>query len=155
MNRKFQAGALCVGLCLGVGSALAADTRAPIEYFPEKDASAAYSAAVRVGDMLYLTGQIGTRPDGSLPDSVAEQSRLTMENLSAELKAHGSNMDNVVKCTVMLDDIKEWAEFNKVYVTFFKKGHLPARDAFGVEGLALPGLKVELVCTAYSPPPKK
>ena len=153
MNKKLRIGALCVGLCLGAaGCTTVRDTRGPVEYFPEKDPGAAYSAAVRVGDVLYLTGQIGTRPDGSLPDSVQEQSRLTMENLSAELKSHGSSLDDVFKCTVMLDDISTWADFNKVYVTYFKPGRLPARDAFGVEGLALPGLKVELVCMAYSPP---
>jgi enamine deaminase RidA (YjgF/YER057c/UK114 family) len=154
MNNKLRISALCVGLCLGaVGYAAAPSTRPAVEYFPEKEPGAAYSAAVRVGDVLYLTGQIGTRADGTLPDSVTEQSRLTMENMSAELKSRGSSLDDVFKCTVMLDDISTWADFNKVYVKYFKPNRLPARDAFGVKGLALPGLKVELVCMAYSPPP--
>ena len=154
MNKTLRIGALCVGLCLGVASQAAGPSARPaVEYFPEKEAGAAYSAAVRVGDVLYLTGQIGTRPDGTLPESVTEQSRLTMENMSAELKSRGSSLDDVFKCTVMLADISTWADFNKVYVKYFKPNRLPARDAFGVNGLALPGLKVELVCMAYSPPP--
>lgn len=151
MNKKFRVGALCVGFCLAAGCTTVRDTRAPIEYFPEATPGAAYSAAVRVGDVLYLTGQIGTRADGSVPDSIQEQTRLALESMSAELKSRGSSLDDVFKCTVMLDDIAEWADFNKVYVTFFKPGRLPARNAFGVEGLALPGLKVELVCLAHSP----
>lgn len=151
MSKNFRVGALCVGLSLGAGCTTMPDSRAPMEYFPEKDPGAAYSAAVRVGDVLYLTGQIGTRPDGSVPAGIQEQTRLTLDNMSAELKALGSSLDNVFKCTVMLDDISTWADFNKVYVTYFKPGRLPARDAFGVEGLALDGLKVELVCMAYSP----
>lgn len=151
VNKSLRIGMLCVGLGLAASCATAADTRAPLQFFPEKDPGAAYSAATRVGDILYLTGQIGTRPDGSIPDSVQEQTRLTLENMSSELKKFGSSMDNVFKCTVMLEDISTWADFNKVYVTFFKPGRLPARDAFGVDGLALKGLKVELVCMAYSP----
>jgi reactive intermediate/imine deaminase len=126
-----------------------------MEYFPEKTPGAAYSAAVRVDNVLYLTGQIGTRPDGSLPEGVQEQTRLTLENMSAELKSLGSSLNDVFKCTVMLDDISTWADFNKVYVTYFKPDRLPARDAFGVDGLALEGLKVELVCMAYSPPSRR
>lgn len=151
VNKTLRIGTLCVGLGLAAGCATAADTRAPLEFYPEKEPGAAYSAATRVGDVLYLTGQIGTRPDGSVPEGVQEQTRLALENMSSELKRLGSSLDNVFKCTVMLDDIKTWADFNKVYVTFFKPGRLPARNAFGVEGLALPGLKVELVCLAYSP----
>lgn len=155
MNKNLRIGVVCAGLCLGAGCTTMHDTRAPLEYFPEKDASAAYSAAVRVDNVLYLTGQIGTRPDGSIPPGIQEQTRLTLENMSAELKKFGSSLDNVFKCTVMLDDISTWADFNKVYVTYFKPGRLPARDAFGVEGLALDGLKVELVCMAYSPPSRR
>ncbi len=151
MNKILRVGALCVGFSLGAGCTAVRDMRSPIEYFPEATPGAAYSASVRVGNVLYLTGQIGTRADGSVPGTIQEQTRLALENMSAELKARGSSLDNVFKCSVMLDDIAEWAEFNKVYVTFFKPGRLPARNSFGVEGLALPGLKVELVCLAYSP----
>jgi 2-iminobutanoate/2-iminopropanoate deaminase len=55
----------------------------------------------------------------------------------------------VFKCTVVLADIAQWETFNKVYVTYFKPGLLPARSAFGANGLAL-GPQVELECPAYA-----
>jgi len=146
-----RVGALCVGLCLGAGCTTVRDSRPPLEYFPEASPGAAYSTAARVGDVLYLAGQIGIRPDGSVPEGIQEQTRLALENMSRTLQSLGSSMDNVFKCTVMLDDISNWADFNKVYVSFFKPGRLPARNAFGVEGLAMKELEVELVCLAYSP----
>ena len=69
-----------------------------------------------------------------------------MENIQAILGAHGFATNDLVKCTVMLADISEWATFNEVYATFFK-GHFPARSAMGVNGLAL-GARVEVECTA-------
>ena len=63
------------------------------------------------------------------------------------LEKNGSSLDNVVKCTVMLADMKEWADMNSVYVTFFKKERMPARSAFGVSGLAL-NARVEIECIA-------
>jgi reactive intermediate/imine deaminase len=122
-----------------------------MEYFPDKDPGAAYSTAVRVGDVLHLAGQIGIRPDGSIPESIQEQTRLALANMSTQLQTMGSNLDNVFKCTVMLDDIANWAEFNKIYASHFKPGRLPARNSFAVAGLALKELKIELVCLAYSP----
>jgi enamine deaminase RidA (YjgF/YER057c/UK114 family) len=70
-----------------------------------------------------------------------------MEAIGAVLKAHGASFDNVVKCTVMLADMKEWGDMNVVYNTFFKKERLPARSAFGTSGLALNG-RVEIECMA-------
>jgi enamine deaminase RidA (YjgF/YER057c/UK114 family) len=70
-----------------------------------------------------------------------------MENIKATLEKNGSSLDHVVKCTVMLADIKEWAQMNTVYVTYFKKDRLPARSAFGTNGLAL-GARVEIECIA-------
>ena len=62
---------------------------------------------------------------------------------------HGATLAQVIKCTVMLADIGEWAAMNEVYVTFFPK-HLPARSAFGTTGLAL-GARLELECVAVLP----
>jgi len=153
MNKNLGVGALCLGVGLGLGlgavGAAAADTRAPVEYF-SAGPDAAYSSAVRVGDVLYLSGQIGIRPDGSIPEGIEAQTRLALENMDATLKSLGSSMDAVFKCTAMLEDMSTWADFNKVYVTFFKPGRLPARSSFGTDGLAL-GVLVELVCLAHSP----
>jgi reactive intermediate/imine deaminase len=108
-----------------------------------------FSAAVRVGDMLYLSGQIGTDSTGGLvPGGIEPETRQTMENIRAVLEANGSSMDRVVKCLVMLADMAEWGAMNKVYVTFFPD-HLPARSAMGASGLAL-GARVEIECIAVA-----
>lgn len=107
-----------------------------------------FSEAVRVGDTLYMSGQIGVVP-GTLklvPGGVKEETRQTMENIKATLEAHGYSMRDVVKCTVMLADIAEWAAFNEVYRTFFSDRY-PARSALGANGLAL-GARVEVECIA-------
>ncbi|MBW1996837.1 MAG: RidA family protein [Deltaproteobacteria bacterium] len=106
-----------------------------------------FSEAVRVGPMLYLSGQIGT--DGSMelvPGGITPETRQTMENIKATLERYGSSLDHVIKVTVMLADMSEWSEMNKVYVTYFPK-HLPARSALGANGLAF-GARVEIECVA-------
>lgn len=106
-----------------------------------------FSAAVRVGDMLYLSGQIGTDSSGSLVSGgIGPETRQTMENIRAVVEANGSSMGRVVKCLVMLADMAEWGDMNRVYVTFFPD-HLPARSALGASGLAL-GARVEIECVA-------
>jgi reactive intermediate/imine deaminase len=108
-----------------------------------------FSEAVRHGDTLYLSGQIGIVP-GSMtlvPGGIAAEARQTMQNVRATLEAHGLSMARIVKCTVMLADMAEWPTFNEVYVGFFAPGALPARSAFGCNGLAL-GARVELECIA-------
>jgi len=109
-----------------------------------------FSEAVRVGDTIYLSGQIGRTPDGKLPDGIEAQSRQTMDNIGATLAKAGAGWDDVVKCTVMLDEMKDWPAFNTVYVSYFKGGQFPARSAFGADGLAL-GALVEVECLAIAP----
>ncbi|MGA8711670.1 MAG: Rid family hydrolase [Roseiarcus sp.] len=108
-----------------------------------------FSAAVRVGDMLYLSGALGNLP-GSLTlaeGGIEGQARQTMNNIGAVLRFCGLDFADVVKCTIMLADMAEWAEFNKVYVTYFAPERLPARSAFGCNGLALGG-RLEVECIA-------
>ena len=109
-----------------------------------------FSDAVRVGDTLYLSGEIGRKPDGTLPVGIEAQARQMMDNIGAKLKAQNLGWGDVVKCTVMLDNMADWPAFNKVYVTYFTNGKFPARSAFGADGLAL-GALVELECIAYAP----
>lgn len=107
-----------------------------------------FSEAVRVGNMLYLSGQIGLVP-GSLklaPGGIKEEARQAMENIKTILEAHGYGMSDLVKCTVLLADIADWATFNDVYKTYFT-GHFPARSALGTNGLAM-GARVEVECMA-------
>ena len=108
-----------------------------------------FSSAVRVGDLLILSGQLGNTPDGKLPAGMEAQARQAMENIGAILKGQGLGFGDVVKCTVMLDDMKDWPAFNKVYVTYFPDGKFPARSAFGADGLAL-GALVEVECWAHA-----
>jgi len=107
-----------------------------------------FSEAVRVGNTLYLSGQVGIVPGTPklVPGGIKEEARQTMENIRASLEVHGYAMTDIVKCTVMLADISEWAAFNEVYKTFFT-GRYPARSALGANGLAL-GARVEVECIA-------
>lgn len=109
-----------------------------------------FSQAVRVGDILYLSGALGNVPGTRqvVAGGIEAEARQTMENIGAVLKANGLSFDDVFKCTVMIADMAKWEDFNKVYVTYFKPGRLPARSAFGANGLAL-GAQVELECWAY------
>src|SRR5262245_37253501 len=90
-----------------------------------------FSSAVRVDNVLYLSGEIGEDSHGRLPEGLAAQTRQTMDNISHTLKANGVSFDDVFKCTVMLTDMSKWSDFNKIYVAYFKPGRLPARSAIG------------------------
>lgn len=107
-----------------------------------------FSEAVRAGDTLYLSGQVGIKPGTMqlVPGGIREEARQALENIKSSLEANGYSMRNIVKCTVMLADIGEWATFNEVYKTFFATPY-PARSAFGASGLAL-GARVEVECIA-------
>lgn len=107
-----------------------------------------FSEGVRVGTMLYLSGQIGIPPGSEklVGGGIKEEARQTMENIRMSLEANGYTMSDVVKCTVMLADISEWGTFNGVYRSFFSDRY-PARSALGANGLAM-GARVEVECIA-------
>ncbi len=112
-----------------------------------------FSKAVRAGDMLYLSGELGTMP-GSMqlvPGGIGPETRQTMDNIKTTLEANGSGMEYVVRCLVMLADINEWAAMNEVYRTYFSPGKFPARSALGASWLAL-GARVEIECIARTGP---
>jgi 2-iminobutanoate/2-iminopropanoate deaminase len=115
-----------------------------VEYLsPDAMKGLPFSEAVRVGDVLYLSGKLGTDSSGKVvPGGIAAETHQTMENIKAALERYGSSLNHVVKATAMLADMNEWAEMNTVYVTYFT-GHLPARSAMGVNGLAR-GARVEI-----------
>ena len=95
-------------------------------------------------------GLVRNRP-GTLelaPGGMAAEARQTMENIGAVLKENGLSFAHIFKVTVMMADMAKWADFNKVYVTYFDAARLPARSAFGCNGLAL-GAQLELECMAY------
>ena len=107
-----------------------------------------FSSAVRVGDILYLSGQMGFREDGKLAEGMEGQARQALENIRAVLDSAGLGLSDVFHCTVMLADMNQWSDFNAVYLEYFSDP-LPTRSAFGTSGLALGGL-VELECQAYA-----
>ena len=120
-----------------------------VEFYPvSPDMQLPFSEAVRVGHMLYLSGQLGyDRESAKLVEGgIAAETKKTLENIKATLEKHGSSMAEVVKCTVFLADIKEWAAMNEVYVTYFPTNP-PARSALGSSGLAL-GARTEIECIA-------
>jgi reactive intermediate/imine deaminase len=132
---------------------------APIHHYPPCGAAAEaaraggfrlpFSSAVRVGDVLYLSGQIGARPDGSLPEGMEAQARLAMDNVGAVLAEAGLGFADVFHCLVMLADMAEWGAFNRIYLEYFDPDRLPARSAFAAAGLALGG-RIEIECKAYA-----
>jgi 2-iminobutanoate/2-iminopropanoate deaminase len=111
-----------------------------------------FSAAVRHGDTLYLSGQIGVLPGtmGLVEGGMEPESKQALANIRSVLESHGATTSDVVKCTVMLADISEWEAFNELYQRFFSKPY-PARSAFGASGLAL-GARVEIECIAALKP---
>ena len=100
-----------------------------------------FSSAVRVGDILFLSGQIGNLPGTRelAPGGVAAEARQTMENIKAVLEHAGSSMDRVFKCTVFLLNIDDYAAVNEVYVDAFGE-HRPARSAVAVAALPIGAL---------------
>jgi len=120
-----------------------------VEYYPYDSAlNRPFSEAVRVGNLLILSGQIGTDPEthSLVSGGVKEETRQTMDNIKRTLEKYGSSLEKVVKCTVMMADMSEWPAMNEVYVTYFPE-HLPARSAFGASGLAV-GARLEIECWA-------
>lgn len=108
-----------------------------------------FSAAVRVGETLYLSGNIGNIP-GSLQlaeGGIEAETRQTMENIKSVLEQFGSSMNEIVKCTVFMADMNEWSLMNEVYRGYFDDP--PARSALGANGLAL-GARVEIECIAVA-----
>jgi len=123
--------------------------QSPVEFQSASNPNArTLSEFVRVGNILYLSGKLGTDSTGKLAaGGIGPETKQTLENIKTVLEKNGSSMDHVIKCTVMLADIKEWADMNTVYVTFFKKERLPARSAFGTSGL-VNNARVEIECMA-------
>jgi 2-iminobutanoate/2-iminopropanoate deaminase len=106
-----------------------------------------FSEAVRAGDMLYLSGEIGTDASGKLvAGGMKAEAKQVMDNIGANLARHGSSFERVVQCTVALADIADWPAFNEIYRGYFKQ-HFPARMAFAASALAL-GARVEVQCNA-------
>jgi len=97
-----------------------------------------YTPLVRAGNTLYVSGQLGLS-DGELVDGIDAQTRQAVANLGALLEAEGAGLSNIVKTTVLLDSIDDYAAMNTAY-TESLGDHRPARAAFAVDALPLGGL---------------
>lgn len=113
-----------------------------------------FSDAVQVGEVLYLSGDIGVTEDGGsvVPGGIKPETRRIFDRLETRLAQHGLGFGDVFKCTVMLADMADWPAFNAIYTGYFAPGHYPARSAMGVNGLAL-GARVEMECLAHKARP--
>jgi 2-iminobutanoate/2-iminopropanoate deaminase len=143
--------AIAIGV-LAMTSPTDAAPRPPVQHYGNPTLNGQplpFSEAVRVGDVIYLSGQLGRGPDGKLPDGIEAQTKQTLDNIGATLKLAGLTHADIFHCTAMLADMKLWPDFNKAYVSYFSEGKRPARSAFGTSGLAL-GALVELECQAYA-----
>jgi reactive intermediate/imine deaminase len=109
--------------------------------------TAPFSPAVKVGNMLYLAGQLGTDHGKLVAGGIGPETKQALTNIKTVVEANGSDMEHVVKCTVFLADMKEWPAMNDVYRTMFTAGKFPARSAFGTTGLANDA-RAEIECIA-------
>src|SRR5687768_8547328 len=117
---------------------------------PERAAlNTPYSDAVRVGNLLFLSGTVGSAPGTRqvVPGGVAAETRQALENVKHNLETHGSSMDRVVKCSVFLADIADFETMNGVYREYFRTNK-PVRTTVGVNGLPL-GARVEIECVGF------
>ena len=109
-----------------------------------------FSESVRVGNILFISGQVGVDENNELVEGgIARETRQIMSNIGGALERRGLGFSDVVKCTVFLADVAEWGEFNTVYTSYFEPPY-PARSALGANGLAL-GARLEVECLAAYP----
>ena len=117
-----------------------------LEYLNPPGASgrAPYSEAVRVDDILPLSGKTGL---AGRVGGIQGETRAVLESIEEAVERYGSSMDRVFKCLVILADISEFSAMNEVYTSFFEEGRRPARSTFAASGLAA-GARVEIECMA-------
>ena len=119
------------------------------ESAPAPFQGAPYSQAIKAGGLVFVAGQVGITPDNPVPvgDTIQEQTEQTLENLRAILEAAGSAMDRLVKTTVFLRHMSDYAQMNESYIAAFGD-HRPARSAIGVAELPI-GALVEVEAWAW------
>ena len=106
-----------------------------------------YSQAIKLNGTVFVSGQLPVNPAvGTMPDSIEEQTRQSLTNIKAILEEAGLEMGDIVKTTVLLDDIKNFTAMNAVYAEFFPIDK-PARVCYQVAALPM-GAKVEIDAVA-------
>lgn len=120
------------------------------EIISTKNAPAAigpYSQGVKLGDLIFTSGQIPLNPiTGEMPESIEEQTKQALENVKAILDAKGLSMDNIIKTTVFMTDLNDFTKINDIYATYFN-GEKPARSAIEISKLPK-GAKIEIEAIA-------
>lgn len=96
-----------------------------------------YSPATALGNMVFVSGQTPVGADGQIPEGIEAQTTQSLKNVKRVLEAAGSEMDKVLKTTVYLSDMNNFAAMNGIYKTFFTEGNYPARSAVQVARLPL------------------
>ena len=142
MHRQEGSVVIAFAVLLAIGSCASPDQEkhaTEIQFLnsPEMEAlELPFSEAVRVGDILYLSGQLGNTPGTTelVPGGITAETRQALENIKGILERNGSSLVRVVKCTVFLADINEWPKVNEVYRTYFSVTP-PARSALAASGL--------------------
>jgi 2-iminobutanoate/2-iminopropanoate deaminase len=111
-----------------------------------------YSPAVRAGDYIFVSGQIPLDPitNQTKLGDIASETRQVLENIRLNLEGCGATLRDVVKTTVFLTNVQEFAAMNAAYAEVFGDSK-PARSTIGVAALPLPGAKVEIEAIAYKP----
>ncbi len=109
-----------------------------------------FPSAVRAGDTIYLSGNIGNKPGtyDLVAGGIGPQTLQTLENMKEVVELAGSSLDRVLKCTCFITDMSDFAAMNEVYAKFFG-AHLPARSTIAVKGLAFDAI-VEIECIALA-----
>lgn len=118
-----------------------------VTFYPHSNPALPFAMATQVGDVVYLSGQIGDK-DGKLSDDMTTQAHQVMKNIQLAGESAGVTMADIFKCTVMIEDMQNWKAFSDIYVSYFDINKLPARSAFGADGLAM-GAMFEVECMAY------
>ncbi|MDX1362577.1 RidA family protein [Arenibacter latericius] len=131
-----------------VAELMAQQEQAPIfhESHVERKKDAPFSDAVQVGNLFYLSGQIGidNKTRTIVSGGIVAETKQTIKNIQEVLLHHGMNLNNVVKCTVILNSMADFATFNEVYSNYFPQK--PARTTFAASGLAMDAkIEIEVV----------
>lgn len=106
-----------------------------------------YSSALNVGNMLFVSGQIPVNPkDNTVADNIVDQAKQSLSNLKALVEEAGFSLSDVVKTTVFLADINDFAQINEVYASYFSEPY-PTRSCVAVKDLPKGvGIEIECIC---------
>lgn len=120
------------------------------QYFTDEKVIGPYTPAVKVGNMLYVSGQIAMKPGTTelAGDDIEVQVRQVMENIKTVLARAGATMNDVVQCTVYLKDMNDFAKMNQIYGSYFVQGRSPTRTTVEVSNLPR-NAKIEITAVAF------